>query len=374
MNNKAFASNNLSRSASRRSWAHHVFRAGLPLLTIFITCSSGRADQVVLENANYIGAEIVDFKEGSVRFREATGGYRKIPVTEIKSIIVDRARGFDDFNHAERFLLQGDSVKAVVRYKRSMRMAKGFWKPLIAVRLIIACDRAGRTDAAAAALIEIVKDPASQPAAGLLIPRNIPKLANSRFAEAVRLLSVAMRDSPAPTQNMPLAMYRYELFRRTGDRRETESAIEISSREIPTYLRTDRIYSIVLAALMKRRSAGTESELIPDISRAIRDCPMNKLPDFLLLKGRVLLATAETRDELIRASWPFLRVAIHSSKDSRAAIGLQGAAEVLEQMEEYAKAKALLNECLNHEKVNSETATTARASLDRLKNRNTADS
>jgi hypothetical protein len=71
------------------------------------------------------------------------------------------------------------------------------------------------------------------------------------------------------------------------------------------------------------------------------------LPDFLLLKGDVLLARASSRDELIRASWPFLRVVAHMPDDPRAGEALIGAALVLERLASYDKAAALLTECLD---------------------------
>jgi hypothetical protein len=99
----------------------------------------------------------------------------------------------------------------------------------------------------------------------------------------------------------------------------------------------------------------------------IRHCPEEMLPQALLLKGRALLETAQTRDELVRASWPFLRVAIHMTENPLAAEGLLGAAEVMEALDRPDKAVELLEECLAHQAATQATKDCARKALERIR-------
>jgi hypothetical protein len=106
---------------------------------------------------------------------------------------------------------------------------------------------------------------------------------------------------------------------------------------------------------------------MPAIDRAVQDCPDLSLPDFLLLKGELLLRAASTRDDLIRASWPFLRVAAHVPSDPRAADGLVGGASALERMGRPERAIVLLEECLAHKQLRDETRRQAEDGLARLR-------
>ena len=91
------------------------------------------------------------------------------------------------------------------------------------------------------------------------------------------------------------------------------------------------------------------------------------LPDFLLLKGETLLRTASTRDDLIRAAWPFLRAAIHFRDSPQAPEGLYGAALVLERVGRTDKAVDLLAECLAHKRISEQVRTMAEAARVRMR-------
>ena len=135
---------------------------------------------------------------------------------------------------------------------------------------------------------------------------------------------------------------------------------------IPPSARSQRVYAIQLRAFQEVLADDVEPAELSSLDIAIGDCPDEILPSFLLLKGRTLLRTAATRDQVIRASWPFLRVAIHFRNDSRAAEGLYDAALALERLGRPDKAGELLQECLEHKWLTPRTrslAETARARL-----------
>ncbi|MCH6555417.1 MAG: hypothetical protein IH797_02250, partial [Chloroflexi bacterium] len=63
----------------------------------------------------------------------------------------DRGGIFDDFNEAERLVADNQPARAIVRYRRTLRLGQDFWSDLIAARLVLACDAANQIDYSLAA-------------------------------------------------------------------------------------------------------------------------------------------------------------------------------------------------------------------------------
>ncbi|UCC32713.1 MAG: hypothetical protein JSU86_10600 [Phycisphaerales bacterium] len=328
---------------------------------------SVRADQIVMDKTNYPGAKIVGLQEGQLQFRSADGSLQTVWLHDVRLINVDRGGIFDDFNQAERFFAGGEHDRAIVRYRRTLRLSEDFWTDLIAARLTLACDAAEQLDTAVLNLIRVINGRfAGPPAAARLIPREIPAESGKRVMRAVEQLHAALAKDPDDPQRALLKLVRYEILQGTGDRRAIPAAPEIAAISIPPSARSQRVYAIQLRAFEEALADDVEPAELSSLDIAIRDCPDEILPSFLLLKGRTLLRTAATREELIRASWPSLRVAVHFRNDSRAAEGLHDAALALERLGRPDKARELLQECLGHKWLTPQTqslAETARARL-----------
>ncbi len=329
--------------------------------------TSVRADQIVMNKTNYPGAKIVGLQEGRLQFRSADGNLQTAWLHDLKLINVDRGGIFDDFNQAERFFAGDEPDRAILRYRRTLRLSEDFWTDLIAARLTLACDAAKQLDTAVLNLTRVANGRfAGPPAAARLIPKEIPAKGGKRVVRALEQLHAALAKDPDAPQQALLKLVRYEILQRTGDRRAIQAAPEIAAMSIPPSARSQRVYAIQLPALQEVLSDDVEPAELSSLDHAIRDCPDEVLPSFLLLKGQTLLRTAATREEIIRASWPFLRVAIHFRNDSRAAKGLYGAALALERLGRPDKAVELLQECLGHKLLTPQTqslAETARARL-----------
>ena len=91
------------------------------------------------------------------------------------------------------------------------------------------------------------------------------------------------------------------------------------------------------------------------------------MPGFLLLKGDALLQAALEHDEIIRAAWPFMRVAIHFPDDARAPKALLGAASAMTRLGRPDKSARLLEECLAHELLDEPTRQRAQDALRELR-------
>jgi hypothetical protein len=145
-----------------------------------------------------------------------------------------------------------------------------------------------------------------------------------------------------------LVLIRFGLLHRAGDRRAASAAAEAVQLAVPAAARTPQVFAILTDALrVALETEPTEAEF-DALDRAMEAAPEENLPDLLLLKARTLLASATTGDEVMRACWPLLRVAIHMPKDGRAAEALLVAASGLDRLGRADRAAALLAECLGN--------------------------
>jgi len=289
-------------------------------------------------------------------------------INDIALIVVDRGGVFDDLNLAERFLEAGEFEKAAVRYERALRLSDDFWPDLAAVRLVTAYDRTGQLDKATMNFIRVARGRFAGPgAAARLLPQSVPVKRDAKFTRAVEQLETALSQNPGETIRVLCEVLHYEILRRGEDERAGRAASTVAALSIPEAVRSERVYTGVLAAMSQTMKESGGANQLTDLDRAVHDCPDTLLPSFLLLKGETLLRTALARDDVIRASWPFLRVVIHMADDPRAADGLWGAARAVERLGRRDQATALVEECLAHKHVSDETRGKAAAMLTRLR-------
>jgi tetratricopeptide (TPR) repeat protein len=330
--------------------------------------SAAFGDQVVASGANRTGALVVGLEDGRLQFRTAAGRLHEAWVDDVDLLIVDRGGAFADFNQAERYLSGGEPDRAIDRYRRALRLAEGFWQDLILARLVMVCDRAKRLDESVGYFVQLIDTERAGPAlAARLMPKSIPTKRDKAVTRAIDELDAALSGESDAEKVALFKLLRYDCLRRTGDGRAAGAAPGVATLDLPPSARLDRAYSIQLTAMEAVLADAVEPQVWESLERAIRWAPEEVLPNFLLLKGRTLLHTAKSEEEIIRASWPFMRVAIHMPEDPRAADGLYGAALALERIGRHDKATALLEECLGHKRLKESTGKSARAALERLR-------
>lgn len=334
---------------------------------LLLTTRLARADQVALGEQNFPGAKVLAAVDGQIRFQTADGELRNAWLDEVSLLILDRGRAFEDFNEAERYMATGELEKAVVRYKRALRGIEGLWAEIGTARQLVAFDRTHRLDEATLDFIVVVRSDSLGPAAAMrLMPNWIPDGRAGQAMRAVAHLDAALASAAQTQQRIPMVLLRYDILQHAGDGRADKAAATVAGLEIPAPLRCHRAYEIQLVALNTVLEQDDPTVGLSHLDHAIRDCPSNMIADFLLLKGETLSRIATTRNDIIRASWPFMRVAIHWHDDARAADGLLGAALALERIGRPAQARSLLKECLAHPAVQDHTEKQAREALDRL--------
>ncbi|UCE58945.1 MAG: hypothetical protein JSU63_16065 [Phycisphaerales bacterium] len=345
------------------------FRHPASVICVSLLLGAGAAaDQIVSGSINFPGATITKLEGGRLRFRDADDRAHEIWISDIDLIIVDKGGLFDDFNEAEHFLAGGEPDRAILRYKRTLRLSESFWSDLITVRLLVACDKAGRLDQATLNFVRVVRGKWAGPSAAVrLIPQNLPSRRTPKAMRAVEHLEGAIRTGPQGAQRIPLELFRFEILSHTGDGRAASAARDVATMEISPLLGCERAFGIQLAALEHIENDPLREAELASLNRAIRDCPEALLPSFLLLKGRALLRASSAKDDMVRATWPFMRVVAHMPDDPRAAEGLYEAALALERLGRNDKAVDLIEECLEHGQVRIDTRAKAEAALERLR-------
>ncbi len=334
------------------------------LLAVVPAPAALRGDQVVTGGINFPDAKIVNLEQGKLQFRASNGRLHSVGVGDIELMIVDRSGVFEDFNQAERFLFENQPQKAIARYERTLRLSQEYWPDIVAARLVTTHDRVGQVDRAVQYWIRLLNGRWSGlAAAAALLPKNLPTRLDGRAVRAVDLLANEIRKETDVDRRAMLEVLRFEVLRRCGDPRAEELAPRIASLSLAAPARGEGVYAIVLAALeIATRETATASNF-ESLDRAIRDCPNASLAGFLLLKGRLMLRTAKSREEIIRAAWCLMRVAVHMPDDMLAPAALVETAEALRRIDRRDQATSILKECLAKKQIDEPTRQRAESML-----------
>lgn len=325
------------------------------------------ADQVDVGDRSFARCKVVGFSEGRLEIRTSTGEAVRLALNEVTRVFVDTLGGMADFNAAEQFAAEGHPDEAVTRYERALRTTEGYWEELLRARLMLAADRGGRVDKAVVNFIRLVEGAWSGPrAAALLMPQRLPEELTREARFAIEQLDLAVNRNDAEDRRALIMLLRYDMLRRVTDPRAGVMATTVARMRLPEPIRNERTGSIQRAALESLLPVEAGAGWFAWMDQAIVDSVDAVAPDLLLLKGRALLESAKTREDVLRAGWAFMRVVIHFAGDVRAAEALLGAAEVHERIGRPDKAVRLLEECLALANADPETVEKARSSLERL--------
>ncbi|MHC5111170.1 MAG: tetratricopeptide repeat protein [Planctomycetota bacterium] len=329
-------------------------------------CAS-RADQVVVRGKNYPAAKIRELNNGRLTFRKASGQEQAPWVVDIDRITVDRDGPFQDFNEAERYREKNEIDLALERYRRTQRMVSSYWPELIDARILQTLNATGRTRDSVRAFTKVVRGQFTGPALGArMFPTNLPDKMTKPLNEAILDLNTEISKTQNPQHRSLLMILKYELLRHVNDRRAVDMVNTVARLSIDSRARTTRVYQIILHAQQALLDKEKSPETLAALDTAIKHCPKGMLASFLMLKSETLLATASTDDELIRASWPLMRIAIHMPNDPLAGEGLYRTGLILERLGRSQKAISLIEESLALGNLSDETRTAAGAVLERL--------
>ena len=334
------------------------------VLLLAIVPAPVSADQVITADANYIETRISGYVDGDLHLHLADGSITVVRLVEAQRVVVDRTGGLADFNEAERYLAGDQPEQAIFRYERALRKATQFWPVVVRVRLLQACNRAGNLEKAVDYFLDVTAD--APGVAAELLPRSIPSNATALTRRLERRLESEANRAPDPDRRLVIELFRYWLLHQTDHAKAKAEAADIAITTIPAPIASRRAYAVKEAALRRLLAEGQTDAVLTEADRAMENCPLEVMPDLLLLKGQTLMADTEDRETLLQAAAVLMRVPIHFPDDERAPEALLWAARAHRRLGLNEQAKRLLNECLAHARTTDALRPQAEAELARL--------
>jgi len=350
---------------------HHgtpCFSASVCFVFALVVTSAVRGDDVLIGNRNLTRVRIVGLSRVGLDVRMPDGSLRSLPIDQVDLMQIDRGAAFADFNQAERMRAEGRAEQSIARYRRAMRLTEGFWSEIIPARFLRAADQAGELAIAVSMFVRVVEGRTTGPATAVrMFPTNVPDKRNGEVAAALDTLNIALAGDLDDAQRAVLSVLRYRILQRVGAGRDAGEARRVAQLSIPEPVRTLPMFETVNDALtLLVEQTPPERDVMTLLDHAIRDCPVEAMPAFLLLKGAALISRAGSEGDWLRASWPFLRVAIHFPDDPHVAEAYYGASTALEKAGQRDYAVTLLRRCLENADGSGAVTQSARAMLERL--------
>ncbi len=326
------------------------------------------ADQVIVGNADFGRVRITGFEGGRLFFQVGDGTEQGAWIDEATRIIVDTASGFEDFNDAETALANADYDRAIGRYERALRRSRNYWQDVISCRLVAAYLADGRLDRAAGYFIAVARSARAGPrAAARLLPSVVSSAKHRSAARAVEQLDSALRGASDAPDTTVLRLLRFAIAQPAGRGGGAREAHAVLRAPLDESLRIRAAYQIRVQAAEALLAAGAlEGPDFAGIDEGILHAPADVVAGFLLTKGRARMIVAKKPDQVIRATWLFMRIAIHMPADPLAPQALLEAGRGLERVGREAKAVALWRECLGMQQIDEQTRKVVEAEVARV--------
>ena len=301
-------------------------------------------------------------------FQVGDGTEQSAWIDEATRIIVDTASGFEDFNDAETALADADYDRAIGRYERALRRSRNYWQDVISWRLAAAYLADGRLDRAAGYFISVARSVQAGPrAAARLLPSIVSSPDRRSAARAVEKLDSALRGASDAPDTTVLRLLRFVIAEPAGRGGGVREAHAVLRAPLDESLRIRAAYQIRVRAAEALLAAGAIEEAdFAGIDEGILHAPADVVAGFLWTKGRARMIAAKRPDDVIRATWLFMRIAIHMPADPLVPRALLEAGRGLERAGREAKAVGLWRECLGLAQIDDETRKIVEAEVARV--------
>jgi len=323
-----------------------------------------RADELVVEGKTLHRAQVIGYSDGDIEIRTSSGETDRFPLTDVEFILLDSVTGVADFNQAEELMVKRQAAQAIERYERAVRAARGFWASMARVRLLMAADAAGDLERAVRVWLDVAAEDART--AADLLPHTEAGERDPASRRTQKRLEKALEEaSGSETRALILLVY-YDFLQRTSDASAPTVAADVTRLNLPASLMTARTLAIQLAAFEAEAGAQHGDAVLTALETLIATAPEAHLPEVLLMKSRLLLATAKDTRGFMLAALPAMRVAIHFAGSPAAGEGLLLAAEAHQRCGRATDEELLLRECLRLKETPERVREAARARLAEL--------
>lgn len=300
------------------------------------------ADEVHTRSKVYSDATVRHFDGEFVIFFNSSGDVVARRLDEVEAIFVDSVEQLEDFNRAERSFQNHQYAEAARRYKSALGRARDFWKDLIAIRYLRACDAGGDFEQAVRAYITVARTMGEK--ADVHMPSNLAGATPESIRAALALLDKTLPNTADQSTYWQLEALRLTILEQVQSDRAGDVAEQIIAQLQQQSGSQARFRLQIIAIRIAVKHAQFSSGL-GHINAALKNADDEFLPELLFLKGKCLFGLAESRDDYIRAGLSFMRVVIHFSDSRLCARSMYMAGLVHEKINRVQKAVELFENC-----------------------------
>lgn len=334
------------------------------LLAMVCAVANAHADTMVVRGKTVTDIQIVGYSEGMIEYSTAQGDYDHFSILDVDSMEVDSIKRVAKLNAAEDYVKSDEPRKSIDAYESALLSARGFWSDLVRARLVQAADDARSFEKATRNWSKIAHRDAVT--ASWLLPRNLPSQPTHATRRILKRLERAIERSATLTERTLLETLRFSTLESMDDPAARVLAAPLMGLIVKTKVFAPRtIDAFTNAGDLLIRNAD-QAHVQQQVEKAIIEMPQALLPQILLLKSRVQLASAVTPEEYLAAALPAMRVVIHFPKHPLAGDGLILAARAHEASGRASQAKRLLQACIATDQATAKTKDEAANLLKRL--------
>ncbi len=334
------------------------------LMCVSCAGSAANADSVIVRGKPLGDIQIVGFSEGMIEYSTAVGDFDHFSIFDINSIQVDSVDRAAALNDAEEYVNNKQPRKAVEAYEKALLNAQGFWNDLVRARFVQAADEAHLFEKAAQTWMRIAHR--DEVTASWLLPQNLPDQPSHATRRILKRLERGIERSATLTERALLETMRFSTLDALDDAAARVLAAPLMGLIVKTKVFAPRTMAVFTQAGDLLITNGDYAHVLQQVEKAIVEVPQDLLPELLLLKSRVQLASAATPEEYLAAALPAMRVVIHFPKHQLVGDGLILAARAHESSGRSSQARRLLEACIATDQSSAETKNNAANLLKRL--------
>lgn len=300
------------------------------------------ADEIHTRSKVYFGATVRHFDGEFVIFFNSSGEVVARRLDEVEAIFVDSVDQMEDFNRAERSFQNHKYGEAAGRYESALGRARDFWKDLITIRYLRACDAGGDFERAVRAYITVARTMGEK--ADVHMPSNLAGATPESIQGALDLLNSTLPNTADQSTYWQLEALRLTVLEHVQSDRAGDVAEQIIA-QLQQRSGSQARFRLQIIAIRIEVKHAQFSPALGHINAALKNADDEFLPELLFLKGKCLYGLAESRDDYIRAGLAFMRVVIHFSDSRLSARSMYMAGLVHEKINRVQKAVELFESC-----------------------------
>ena len=202
--------------------------------------------------------------------------------------------------------------------------------------------------------------------ASWLLPKNLPTQPSHATRRVLKKLERAIEQSATLTERTLLETLRFSTLKAMDDPAARVLAAPLMGLIIKSSVFAPRTIDVFTTAGDLLVENADYAHVQQQVEKAIVEVPESLLPEILLLKARVQLASATTPEEYLAAAFPAMRVVIHFPKHPLVGEALILSAKAHEASGRSPQARRLLEACIATDQANSEIKSEAAHLLKRL--------